>query len=178
MGMKKNGFSLLELVLVLAILGIIVPAGFSIFMSSIRAQLKVSLLQEVKRNGDTALSVMENLIKSRTQSLQQLDGTPICNAAGTTYSAGDVYFVDPEANRFRFHMSGDQIASDSSAIGSSFLTNAKVSVTDFTLTCEKSSSFTPPIISVGYTVSQASDTTRAEEQATLNYLTKVRLRTY
>ncbi len=178
MGVKRNGYSLLELVLVLSILGIIIPAGFSIFMASMRAQLKVSLLQEVKRNGDTALSVMENLIKSRTQSLQQLDGTPICNVAGATYSAGDVYFVDSEAQRFRFYLSTDQIASDSSAIGSSFLTNSKVAVTNFTLTCEKSNSFTPPIISIGYTVSQASDTTRSEEQARLDYLTKVRLRTY
>ena len=81
MGMKKNGFSLLELVLVLAILGIIVPAGFSIFMSSIRAQLKVSLLQEVKRNGDTALSVMENLIKSRTCCLLYTSSIAILNSS-------------------------------------------------------------------------------------------------
>lgn len=176
--MKKNGFSLLELVLVLSILGIIVPAGFSMFMASMRAQLKVSILQEVKRNGDTALSVIENLIKSRTQSLQQLDGTPICNSSGSSYALGDVYFVDPEAQRFRFHMSGNQIASDSSSIGSSFVTSPKVAVTNFSITCEKETSFTPPIISIGYTVSQARETTRAEEQSTLDYLTKVRLRTY
>lgn len=175
---KKNGFTLLELILVLAILGIIVPAGFSMFIASMRAQLKVTLLQEVKRNGDTSLNVMESLIKSRTVSLQQLDGTSICNTAGTTYSAGDVYFVDPENERFRFHLVGDTIASDSSSIGSISLTSGKVAVTDFTLTCEKETSFTTPIINIGYTVSQVNVTTRSEEQATMDYLTKVRLRTY
>lgn len=175
---KHKGFTLLELVMVLAILGIIIPAGFSMFIASMRAQLKVNMLQEVKRNGDTSLSVIENLIKSRTVSLQQLDGTSICNTANTTYSAGDVYFVDQESERFRFHLVGDTIASDSSSIGSISLTNAKVAVTDFTLTCAKETSFTTPIISIAYTVSQVNDTARSEEQATMNYLTKVRLRTY
>lgn len=175
---KKNGFTLLELVLVLGIMGIIIPAGFSMFIASMRAQLKVSLLQEVKRNGDTSISVMRNLMTSRTVSLQQFDGTSICNTAGSSYSSGDVYFVDPENQRFRFYLDGDTIASDSSSIGSVPLTSTKVAVTDFTLTCEKSSSFTPPIINISYTVSQVNATSHAEEQATMDYLTKVRLRTY
>lgn len=178
MGIKNKGFTLLELILVLAIIGIILPAGFTMFVASMRAQMKVLVLQEVKRNGDIAIANIEGLIRDRALSLEQQDGTPVCATAPDDYTSGDIYFVDPEGNRFRFYIDGESIASESSAIGAVPLTSSKVSVSGFSLTCKRDFNFSPPLISLSYTVDQAFSTRRAEETASLDYLTKIRLRTY
>ena len=180
MGMRSKGFTLLEVILVLGILVIILPLGFSIFLATSRAQLKVYVLHNVKRNGDTALSIMQNLIKTRALSLQQSDGSAICSSAPSSYSSGDVYFVDADDNRFRFYISYNKIPSEISSIGVSFLTNEQVSVPSggFSLTCNRATPFSPPLVALSFSISQAASTSRAEEQAALNYQTKIRLRAY
>lgn len=172
---KNRGFTLIELTIVLAILGVILPAVFAIFLAHIRAQTKVLILQEVKRNGDQAINTMVTLIKADGRSLQSSDGTPICSTPGTTY-AGDIYFMDSNDNRFMFHELTGRIASESAQ--TDYLTTNKVAITNFALTCQRDSQFTSPLVSISFDVAQALTTTRAEESATLPYQTKVRLRNF
>lgn len=173
----QKGFTLLELMITLSILGVLLPAAFAMFITNIRAQTKVLVLQEVKRNGDAALNTIETLIKTQGESMEQLDGTPICNTSGSSYS-GDVYFVDENGNRFMFNRdsNSEQIASNSAS--TVYLTTDNVDVTSFSLTCERESQFAAPLISVSFAIEQGRTTTRAEEQSSLNYQTKIRLRSF
>jgi prepilin-type N-terminal cleavage/methylation domain-containing protein len=171
----SRGFTLIELTIVLSILGIILPAVFALFLAHIRAQTKVLILQEVKRNGDQAINTMVTLIKADGRGLQSLDGSPICNTTGTTY-AGDIYMVDSQDNRFMFHDVLGRIASESAR--TDYLTTDKVAISNFQLSCQRDSQFTGPLISISFDVAQALTTTRAEESVTLPYQTKVRLRNY
>ena len=177
MGINHNthtkGFTLVELVLVLGILGILLPAVFSLFVANLRAQTKVLILQDVKRNGDTALDTIEILVKAKAKSIEQQDGTPVCTTSGSTYS-GDLYFVDDAGNRFMFNQSNNRIASESAA--TDYLTTNKVSVSSFEMSCDRSSLFVAPLISISFTIDQAQTTSRAEESASLQYQTKIRLR--
>ncbi len=172
---SKHGFTLIELTIVLTILGIILPAVFSIFLAHLRAQTKVLILQEVKRNGDEALNTITTLIKADGRSLQDVDGARVCDTAGTTYS-DDIYVVDSNDNRFMFHEVQGRIASESAQ--TDYLTTSKVAVTNFSLTCQRDSQFTSPLLTLSFNVSQAQSTSRAEESVTLPYQTKVRLRNF
>ncbi len=176
MGIKQSrGFTLIELIIVLGILGVLLPTIFALFIAHVRAQSKVLVLQEVKRNGDTALQTITTLIKADARGIENEAGTPMCASSGTT-SSGNVYFTDAQENRFMFHEDGGRIASESAS--TAYLTSDKVEVTDFTLTCQRDSQFSGPLVSVSFTVSQATQTTRAEESARLSYQSKVRLRNY
>lgn len=161
----------------LSIIGVLLPSAFALFIANIRAQTKVLVLQEVKRNGDAALNTIETLIKTQAKSMEQLDGTQVCSSSGSSYS-GDVYFVDDDGSRFMFNRDVDteQIASNSAT--SVYLTTDNVNVTSFSLTCERESQFASPLISVAFSIEQGRTTTRAEEQSTLNYQTKIRLRSF
>lgn len=170
---QQKGFTMIELIIVLAILGILMPAGFAMFMANLRAQTKVLILQQVKRNGDAALDTMESLIKIQGQSLEEADGTAVCDTSGSSYS-GDVYFVDPDGQRFMFHQLTERIASESAT--TAYLTSDRVTVSNFVLSCSRESQFTAPLVSIAFDVQQAQMTTRAEEAATLGYQTKIRLR--
>ena len=58
----NRGYTLLEVVIVISIFALIVPAMFSMYFASLRAQKKVFVLRDTKRNGDNALTVIESLI--------------------------------------------------------------------------------------------------------------------
>jgi prepilin-type N-terminal cleavage/methylation domain-containing protein len=171
---KQNaGFTILELVIALTIIGVLLPATFAIFMANLRAQTKVLVLQDVKKNGDAALDIMESLIKVYGRELEQSDGTPVCSTSSSSYS-GDIYFVDQTGARFMFHEDTGRIASESAT--TAYLTSDSVIVSDFNLSCSRESLFTSPLVSVSFTIDQARLTTRAEESASLDYQTKIRLR--
>ncbi len=172
---QLRGFTLIELTIVLALLGIILPAVFAIFLAHLRAQTKVLVLQEVKRNGDQALNTMVTLIKADGRSLQDVDGSPLCQTAGATFT-GNIYINDINDNQFMFHAVEGRIASESAK--TDYLTSEKVAISNFELTCQRDSQFTAPLLSISFDVSQAQSTTRAEESVTLPYQTKVRLRNF
>ncbi len=174
---KQSGFTFLEVIIVLSILAVLLPAAFSMFLANLRAQTKVLTLQEVKRNGDFTLSTIETLVKANAQSMEAQDTTQICSTSGSSYSSetdGDIYFVDQDGERFMFQLVGSRVASQSAS--TSYLTTDKVDVSNFIMTCERDSVFSSPLVSISFTIDQSLTTTRPEEAASLNYQTKIRLR--
>lgn len=180
--LNRFGFTILEMIVVLSIIGLLLPAVFSLFFSSLRAQSKVLILQQVKSNGDNALNVIESVTRQSGVSLHS-DNPPsitnqVCVNNGTTYSAGNIYVLDKNGDWFSFYLNNSAIASESGTIGVQDLTSDKVEITNFTLTCSRSSQTSPPLISISFTVSQTGSPGRQEQEATLNYQTKVKLRSY
>jgi len=178
--MKKNkGFTLIESLIVVGVIAIIIPALFALFFSHLRAQSKVYLLQQVKQNGDNALNVIETLIKENTISIHSgsppTSGNQVCTDASSTYSS-TMYFLDRSGSYFNFAVASNKIASSSSVSSTVNLTSDKVAVTSFALSCAQGSSFSDPIVSVSFTVSQANSVNRPDESATLQYQTKMKLR--
>lgn len=170
---QSLGFTLLELVIVMTILGILLPATFAMFMANLRAQTKVLVLEDVKRNGDAALDVIESKINVQAQGLEQLDGTGICVATDSQFE-GDIYFVQEDGSRFMFRENNGRIELVDAA--TDILTADSVVVSGFAISCNRESQFTPPLISIAFTVEQARNSIRAEETAELRYQTKIRLR--
>lgn len=176
---KKKGFTLVEIIVVIAVIGVIIPALFAIIFAILREQIKIYQLSEVKRQGDFALTLMEGAIRNSAYSIydQGTGGNPLCDDAGDSDPAA--YFRDTYDNWFRFYLSGTKLISDSAVVNASGdITNDRVTISGFSITCEKKASFTQPLVNIEFTVTAGNGATRQEERASMTYRTKVRLRAY
>lgn len=188
--MRRSGFTFIEMALVVAIVGLVIPVIFSIVYVILRQQVKVYRLSEVKRQGDFTLSTMENTIRNyakTTHSGVPDDTNEICGGNGS--SGANPYFKDriDLSSYFTYALSSGKIASTSSVSGAnSDLTTDTVIVQLIGSTpligCTRSSIYSTPVISINfsvcYNISGSCTSSRPEESATLNYSTKVKMKSY
>ena len=166
---QNLGFTLVELLIVVTLIGFIGTITSQIFIINLRSQVKSELLKEVKQNGDYALSAMEMMIRNAVNisSLQcniPSDELTITNQDGftTTFSCTN----------------GSKIASNTSS-----LTSNKVVVYNcsnaFRVVCP-----TPPLypkyVFINYIIQQAgTDLTPTPGSITsLEYQSTISLRNY
>lgn len=188
MKIKKKfsvGFTLIELMVAIGVTTLLLPILFSLFFITIQSQAKVLILQEVKRNGDFALNNFEYLVKNRAVTIyaDEAKTTEVCTTVSgltTPSSSNTVYFADSNGDLFYFAINGEKIASYSAVISPNpaNLTNSKVVVSGFTISCKRNSTFTPPVVSISFSITNPAAATRHEEKALLNYQTKIKLRSY
>jgi len=82
--MVKTGYTLIELMVVVGIIGILMMAVIGVFLTSVRGSSGAKLEAQIKRQGDYAISLMERNIRSAS-------GQPDCgsDSGGVTFIAGD-----------------------------------------------------------------------------------------
>ncbi|MBI2641830.1 type II secretion system protein [Candidatus Roizmanbacteria bacterium] len=181
---KSAAFTLFEIIVVVAIVGLTLPVVFSLFFAFLRQQVKVYRLTEVKRQGDFAVRVIENTIKTHANTItKDASGVVVCKIPESDTVYG---FKDRFNNEFRFFISGGSRISSAVTnlppaptlpIGGGDLTNDKVTISGFTLTCSRSTQFSPPVINMSFQVDyNPTDPGRPEEQATLRYQSTIKLR--
>ena len=176
---EKTGFTLIEVIVVIAVIGMVIPAIFSIIFAILQQEAKIYQLSEVKRQGDYALSIMESTIKGYATSIYDspTGGNAVCYNSGDSGTAS--YFRDVEDNWFRFYISNDKIVSNSAIVNATAdITKDTVTITNLVLTCTRPNASAPPLITIQFTVSANASSTRQEDRATLNYQTKIKLRNY
>lgn len=180
--MKKLGFTLIEVTVVIGTVAIALPSLFFIIYSIYRQQARIVAVQEVKNQGDFALNSMKNSIRISAVSIHSADppnsANRVCSSSGLPVDAD--YFMDKSGGSLAFQLSGDKIISRSSVEGITDLTGNKVAVSNFNIECQAKSSFSPPIVTINFDINYKSPvpTPRPEEAATLHYQTKVRLRNF
>lgn len=181
--MNKKGFSFIELVVVMGVIGISLPVLFAIFFGVASQQVKIQRLSEVKRQGDYVLNIMETVIRNEARNI--FDGATFlnekCTATIPSYESlngTNFYFKDKSGNEFRFYASDGIIASESSKLASKWdLTSSNVRISNFNISCTRKSIGTPAIVTVSFDADYNTDSTRVEETtATLHYKTSVKLR--
>ena len=188
--MSKKGFSFIELVVVMGVIGISLPVLFAIFFGVASQQVKIQRLSEVKRQGDYVLNVMETIIRNEAKNIFQGYSTPTfsnerCTGTPTDklYQSTDgtsFYFKDKSGNEFRFYYDvlDEKIASESSKFSPPWdLTSSNVRISNFVISCTRNSVGTPPIVTVSFDADYNTDSTRVEEiTAVLHYQTSIKLR--
>ncbi len=182
---QKKGFTLIEMLVVVGVVALILPAVFSIIFTILRQQAKIYALQEVKRQGDFVLNNMRTVLKNSAVTVHS--GTPptdsnlVC-ATASGPSSGQIYFKDRFNNYFSYAVDSAQLIASSSSIPSTStgLTNDKVKVEEgtFSIKCERGAAFSPPIISISYVVEYDSASSRPEDTASFTYQTKIQLKSY
>lgn len=177
---KTLGLTIIELIVVIGVIAISLPAIFGLFFTMLRARAKTYVLQEVKRNGDNALNSMETLIRQRAIGIysDQNLTVEICATTGNQYN-NPFYFKDKDAAVFYFITEGaspTKIASRTASLRYN-LTSEKVAVSNFFMQCFRRSAFSPPIVKIDFDITSFStSSTRQEENAAIHYTTQVKLR--
>jgi prepilin-type N-terminal cleavage/methylation domain-containing protein len=178
----RKGFTFIEMMVVVVVLSVALPAIFTIALIIFRQQLKVFALQTVKREGDVALSVLQVNLKNSAVSVHTTypatDANETCTATSavpTTISP--MIFRDDFNNSFYFPLNGGSLSSASSVLGTPVsLTDPSVAIQNFTMSCNRPSTATTPIVSISYDVVYNTASTRTEDTAKLHYATKIKLR--
>ncbi len=182
--LSKKGFTLVEMLIVLGIVAIVLPAVFTILFTIIREQARVYALKQVKREGDFVLSKISNQIRSNAVGIYMdpaLDNE-VCDRAliVPTYinNNGDsFYFEDKKGDWFRYSLSNASIASDSSTTVPVNLTSGKVDISNFSISCNRTGPYAPPLITLSFGVGYHNAQFQ-EELATLNFQTQIAMKNY
>ena len=183
---QKKCFTLIEMIVVIATIGLVLPALFSIIFSILQQQVKIQRLSIVKREGDYVLNVMENTIRNYGESIHSAtpptESNKICQSSSLENAS---YFKDKFGNWFRFYLNTtNSISSESSVLnngsrGSVSLISSQTKITNFSIQCYRTSLYSPPVVNISFTIEYNTTSLRVEEKVTpLTYQTKVKLRSY
>jgi prepilin-type N-terminal cleavage/methylation domain-containing protein len=169
----SKGYSLIELLVVITLIGIISTIIFQMFMLTLHYQVKSEVIKEVKQNGDYASSIMETMIRNASD----------ISSAGCNINQGSITFTNADGFTTTFACTGT-IASTSAYPNptpavSVNLTGPKVAASNcnFRVVCP-----TPPLspkyVFISFTLSQVNPTGSVEQKAAIDYQSTVSLRTY
>lgn len=165
----KKGFTLVELLVVLAIFLTVGGVIISVLYISLRGSNKAEVVTSIKQNGDFALSQMVKSIRFAgslnspsscvpSQSASSITITSISDGAQTTYSC--------PAN------ANDPITSNSAALVD---TNA-VSVSNCSFVCSQATVNDPPRVTIQFTLSAKTTNALQENTTSLPFQSSVILR--
>ncbi len=190
-----SGFTLIEMVVVIGIITLALPAVFAIVFSVLREQAKVYAIKQARREGDFALDSIQNTIKNSAIGIfSDFSLTPakeVCNSPGPGPS-GNLYFkskiIDPITQQqdewFEYVLTSNKLASYSGSIPTNpnttttvNLTTPQVTVTGFMFSCSRASTYSPALITIYFDVTYSSSSFQ-ENQATLHYSTQIKLTNY
>jgi|SRR3990167_3394474 len=189
-GRLKNsaGFTLIEMLVVIAIVIFIVPVMFSVVFSVLREQTKIYRLSTVKGEGDYVLNRVSSTVRNYAISIHSAsppdDNNQKCKAVETYSSSSSLYFQDEWGEWFSFYLSSGTISSSSSQLAQpQSLNSDKTAIYDFSIGCTRAASYSPPTISLSFNICYVTSagscaSTRPEEFSDLHFQTKIKLRNY
>lgn len=196
--MKKNGFTLVEMLIVVTIIGLILPAFFSIVLAVLRQQVRVQYMSEIKREGDNVLTLLKNkigegnLLASNTNRLADPSDRSyrtaheVCTVNDIFHESpaeGPLFFItdnDTLTEYFRFFEDSttQTVKYESNATSTPIdITGSAVTITDFRITCKYTSLYGSPFVGISFTVTQKFSVSPTEAPLSLYYSTKVKMRT-
>ena len=189
----KRSFTLIETIVVVAVIGLTLPVLFAIIFTLIKQQVKIYRLSQVKREGDYVINLMENTIRNRAISIHSDTPTEVnivCkDLIPPILSGTSLYFLDKEGQWFGYLFDSDSIASKSADLDNplnvltSALTSSKTIVYNFSISCSRNTIYSPPSVSFDFDVCFVTGagictSTRPEEIASIHYQTRIKLRSY
>lgn len=131
-----RGFSLVEILVAVSVLGIFSVAVSQVFFTILRTQSRTEIIQDVKQSGDYAFSVMETAIRNA-----KVVSFPPCDDSD---SASNIHITNPDDSEtiFSCDASGKITVDDVVSAQLRDLTDSNVTVSDcsFILACPVSSS--------------------------------------
>ncbi len=185
---KLLGFTLIETIVVVAVIGLTLPVLIGAVFVMVRQQTKIIRLSQVKREGDYIINLMENTIRDKAVSIhsgQPDDTNIICKIVGTPPSAPSLYFFDRDKQWFGYIFDTSAIASKSADLDNLpnvltyVLTSSKSKVSAFSIGCSRVTDFSAPVVTLSFDICyETCNMARPEDYAKLHYQTRIKLRNY
>lgn len=158
-----SGFTLVEVLVVSALLFTVGIMVVQLFFSSLKGGSKSTILSAVKQNGDYALTVMERMIRNSRE------------VAGCTSTS--LVIKNPDGNLTTFLCDGASTPSKIASNGAS-LTSSSVKIDSCNIfSCEYSGAKLQKV-GINFTVVESLTEAKLEEKAQMNFKTTVTLRNY
>jgi len=182
-----NGFTLIETIVVVAVIGLTLPVLFAIIFTLMRQQIKIYRLSQIKRGGDYLINIMENTIKDKAITIYKSavldDSNIVCKDALSSYSStSNLYFLDKNEQLFGYKLNINKVAS-ASANPDVDLISGKIIVSGFSIGCSRNTIYSPPSVLLDFDVcfntgAGVCTSTRPEEITSMHYQTRIKLRNY
>lgn len=163
----SKGFTLIELITVIAILGVIATIVVGVITITLRGTKKSDLLDSARQNGDTALSqIVKNIRYAKS-----LDSPTSC-VGGTTVDSIMVTSINDDKTTYAC------VNNMITANNESLLDASVLSVANCSFVCSQSATGNPPTITIKYTLTPKNPTNFVETNFTLPFQTSVTMRNY
>lgn len=166
---RRKGFTLLEVIVVIGILAFTLPIVTIVLFIIVRQQLTVSRMTEVKRQGDQAIAVIQNVLTREVVSMYDSSvptPSPVC--AATTASPVDITsFKDGAGNLIRFTVDTGTLHVVRNGASEDITNPAKATVEGtISMQCVKSAAYTHPLVKISFSIVPAGNIARSETDAT------------
>lgn len=171
----QAGFTLLEILVVMTVVGLLGSMIVVIFFNSLRSSNKSNAVIQLRQNGNYALTQITNVVR-----FAKKVGAPICYdinpSAGKTLTVTSVddvsttYTCPPNA-------SGTLTFSNGTTTSPLFDKNV-IKVAACAFTCQQESLVTPPVIGINFLLTTGANTNASETTASLPFSTTITLRNY
>jgi len=188
MGIKKKlvGFTLIEMIVVIAVIAVTLPSIFAIVFGITRQQTKIYRISKVKKEGDYILNLLTNTIRNSAVSIHSSSPATIfnviCRIVVSPAPTTSLYFLDSTNNWFGYSLASNVISSSSSNLASPIALNSnKILINNFLIGCEKTALFSNANITINFDIcydtgGKLCTSVRPEEFATLHYQTIIRMK--
>ncbi|HZE86945.1 MAG TPA: type II secretion system protein [Methylomirabilota bacterium] len=168
---KQKGFSLIELLVSMAVFASVTTVIITVLFVSFRAGKKSDVLISLKQNGDATLAQMVKSIRyAKSLDAPAACTTPVTQASITITSISD-------AKQTIFSCPAGASTSITSNSASLIDTNA-VSVSGCSFTCSQATTNDPPTITIQFTLGAKNTTSFVETTGSIPFQTSVTLRNY
>lgn len=158
--LKKEGFTLIEIMVVATTLVILNIISVSILFAILRASIKTEMIKNAKQDGNYALSIMERMIRNA----KKLNS--VC-----TSNSSSIEIVNPDALSTTFSFTDVNIASVSAQTDN--LISSGYDVSDYGFDCVSGDL---PSIAIYFTLSKGAASLRTQDRAKISFKTTVSLR--
>ncbi len=177
---NKKAFSLIEVVVVMAVVALVVPAIFSIVFAVLKQQVKLYHMTELKRQGDTILNILQTHIKP-AYGIYDVSSIPLCAAPNylPLDQNGINNFYKSDLNDYSsIYLNGtvlnfSKIATIGGIPQITGLTNSHTVMTKYLVSCARANSYAPVVVTINYTIGYGKTLSPTE---TLTYRTKIVVR--
>ena len=180
---NKQGFTFIEILVSIVVLGMVLPLLFSIVFTIFRQQTKIYRLNEVKKQGDYILVLTKNLIHNYAVGVyseaaltnQKCDG--ITNTSYTSNSSGsNFFFKNKDGQPFNILLSDGIIATSSGGTGNTKITNSQVVVSGYSISCANTSTAADSFVTIKFNINYNTTSLNKEDNASLSYQSSLKLR--